>query len=210
MDWSTFIQPLESRWLFSAPRAALSVELSNVLAEIEAVRAVLTPARSTELADRKTFLADLRPASSRANTKLVSQLERDDARGWAKTLAADASLLLKGSALCRRDTADGILLLKHPTNSALNTRASAESSALGGQVAALLSAVQDQFIAGNQSHDADLSAIVSANPSIPALPADLQSTENHLGGASGELSGTAALAQSQVNSLAADLATTAG
>lgn len=203
-------QMLESRRLFSALPATLRADLSDALSEVNAVRAVLTAARSTELADRKTFLADLRPVSSRANTQLVAQLERDDARGWAKTLAADASLLLKGSALCRRDTADGILLLKHPTNSALNTRVSAEASALGGQVATLLSAVQDQFIAGNQTHDADLGAIASANPSIPALPVDLQSTENHLGGASGELSGTAALAQSQVNSLAADLATTAG
>ena len=207
MSYLRFIHSLERRQLLSASAPTLSADLSDALSELKAAHGVLTAARSTELADRKTFLADLRPASTRANAKLVAQLERDDARASAKTFAADTALTLKGAALCRRATADGILLLKRPTNAALNTRVSTEASALVEQIATLLSAVQDQFVAANQTHDADLSAIVSANPSIPALSSDLQSTENHLGGASGELGGTAVLAQNQVGTLATDLAT---
>ena len=210
MSYLRFIDALERRQLFSASAATLSADLSDALSEIKAVRGILTAARSTELADRKTFLADLRPASSRANAKLVAQLERDDARDWAKTFEADTALMVKGSALCRRAADDGILLLKRPTNAALNTRVSTEASALAGQIATLLSTVQNQFVAGNQTRDADMSAIVSANPSIPALSSDLQSTEKHLGGASGELGGTAALTQSQVSALATDLTTTVG
>jgi len=210
MSYLRFIDALELRQLLSASAATLSADLSDALSEIKAVRGILTAAKSAELADRKTFLADLRPASDRANAKLVAQLERDDARAWVKTLSVDIAMLLKGSPLCRRATADGILLLKRPKSSALNTRVSTESSALAGQIAPLLSDMQNQFIAASQTHDADLNAIVSANPSIPALSGDLQSTENHLGGASGELGGTAVLAQSQVGTLATDLATTVG
>lgn len=204
-----FLQSLEPRRLFSASAVALAADLSDVLSEIRSLRGVLTAAKSVDLADRKTFLADLHPASNRSNARLTAQLERDDARGWAKVLAADASLLLRGSALCRRDSADAILLLKRPTNAALQTRVSTESSALNGQVATLLSAVQDQFVAADQARDGDLSAIVSANPSNADIAGDAQTLENHLGGASGELSGTIALTQSQVATLANDLASTA-
>lgn len=205
-----FIQSLERRQLLSASPATLSADLADVLSEIKAVHGVLTAAKSTETADRRTFLADLRPASSRSNAKLVAQLERDDARGWAKTFAADAALTVKGSSLCRHDTADGILLLKRPGDAALSGRVSAEASAIGGAIAALLSAVQDQFVAANQARDADMGAIISANPSIAALPGDLQATENHLAGESAELGGTSALAQSQLNSLAGDLSSVSG
>lgn len=207
MPYLSFIYALEPRHLLSASAPTLSADLSDALSEIRVFRGILTAARSTEVADRKTFLADLRPASSRASAKLEAQLEGDDVRGWNKTFAANSALLLNGSALCRHATADGILLLKRPSNPALNTRVSTEASALGGQIASFLAAVQNQFVAADQTHESDLNAIVSANPSLTNLADDLEATEGHLGGASGELSGTIALAQNQVNTLANDLAT---
>jgi hypothetical protein len=84
----------------------------------------------------------------------------------------------------------------------------AESSALGTRIGGLLSAVEDHYVAAEQSRNADLDAIVTANPSLPALVTDRQTLENHDAATSADLGAVIAFSQTKINSLAADVATT--
>jgi hypothetical protein len=205
---TNLIEPLEYRRLYSTGPHDLSSEASQTVSEIKILRTSLTGRRRTESADRRAVAADLRAAGGRANALLTAGLRRDDAAGWAHVFAAEASLVARGSALSRRAAADGVLLLKHPGNAAFQARVAADAAALESRIAALLGAVQRQYLAAEQTRNADLAAIVAANPSVEALPAQVQAVRNDEAATPAVLGATAALVQGDANRLAADVAGT--
>lgn len=204
---SRFMQSVEPRRMLSATSQSFESDASEIAAGAKAVRSSVIAGR---VADRLAVAADLRAAGGRANARLSAALLRDDAAGWAHVFGADTSLLVKGSALAHRSAADGTLLLRHPGNSTFQSRVSADAAALGGQIATLLAAVQNEYVAAEQTRNADLAAIVTTNPTIAALPGHVQTIQNDEAATSAVLGATAALVQADANRLAADLASVTG
>ena len=200
------IQSLESRRLCSASVHDVSSDVSQVVSEIRSIRSPLLDGQRTELADRRAITADLRAAGGRANGRLSAGLLRDDAADWAHVFAAAGTLMAKGSALSHRAAADGTLLLNHAGNAAFQSRVSADAAALGSQIATFLAAVQNEYVAAEQTRNADLAAIATANPTIAALPGHVQTIQNDEAATSAVLGATAVLVQADANRLAADLA----
>ena len=201
---SRFIQPLESRRLFSGgtvDKSTLVADEALVVADGAAARADLTSLAALVRADTAKIQVDLR-GLPKTNLPLMRMLRVDEAKLHAQ-IAVDLNLLLNpGTALSRQSTATGGLLLTKATL-ALQARVGAEASALGTVTVAPLAKFQADLTGA--AIGADLQALVNANPSAATLASDAAQMMTDTSDAATTLSTAASSFATDVGGLAADL-----
>lgn len=201
---SRFIQPLESRRLFSGgtvDKATLVADEALVVADGAAARADLTSLAAVVRADTAKIQVDLR-GLPKTNLPLMRTLRVDEAKLHAQ-IAVDLNLLLNpGTALSRQSTATGVLLLTKATL-ALQARVGAEASALGTVTVAPLAKFQADLTGATIG--ADLQALVNANPSAATLATDAAQMMTDTSDGATTLSTAASSFATDVGGLAADL-----
>ena len=174
---SRFVQPLESRVLFSAASAAAAVllgDVKQVTASAATERADLRSAQSAATAGLNKVAADLKTSTTSANrtsnAALLKTLKTDELRTLATLRGDDTELLVVGTSLSARAANDAKALLLHSSDSKIQARVAADIAALTTEPAARLAALQ----AAAQSNviGSDLSNLVTANPANSALAAD--------------------------------------
>lgn len=174
---SQFIQSLESRTLFTgttATGAALLADVKQVVSSAATARADLRSAVSAATTNTNTVAADLKTSTTSANRAsnagLLRTLRSDEAKTFATLRAAETALLVVGSSLSARAAADGKALLLHPTNTGIEARVTADTTALATVPAARLATLQADALNGVLG--TDLTNLVNANPANTALATD--------------------------------------
>ena len=174
---SRFVQPLESRVLFSAASATAAVllgDVKQVTASAGTARADLRSAQSAATAGLNKVGVDLKTSTTSANRSsnaaLFKILKIDELRTLATLRADDTALLVVGTSLSARAANDAKALLLHSNDGKIQARVAADVAALTTVPAARLTALQ----AAAQSNviGADLNNLMSANPANSALATD--------------------------------------
>lgn len=177
---SRFIQPLEQRMFLSVSSTTLTTDLATVRSDAATVRTDLTGLRKNIAADVKTLSSDVRALKVTSNGKLLAKFDADDAIGYAKVVAAEASLLATGESLSAVIVAEGKLLLLKPSNTKLATTIAANCANLNSKVASKITALQTAETNWQTTDDTNLGNIATNNSSSTTVAGDVSITEADL------------------------------
>ena len=194
------IESLESRQLFAATGPVVLAAVGRVQTDLTAVKAALTPAKTTYATDAAALTADAAALPrTAANRRLAATLRRDTAKVVAHATAGAKSVAAGvGSREQARIVADVAAVVLGPSVVA-DAKLATDVKRIGSLAAGPATKVQASLTAGAATITADLTAIVAANPTDPTLAADAAK-------ATSDATAAAAAVEPELTQIRADLA----
>ena len=198
---SQFIQPLESRKLFSVTRADLVANQALLNDLSTAAHANLKSMAAVYVTDTRAIKGVL-AGTGKVNAKLLAALVKTEAKANTTLLKAVDALFKPGLKLSKASVATGIALL-HKITTRLANVASTEVAALNASPLTPLANLQADIAADPLA--ADIAALDAANPSNGALSVLTSNLEDDLTAPKAALNSFASQFQTDLATLATDL-----
>jgi hypothetical protein len=170
------IQSLESRMLMSATAAQLTADDALIKTDAAVIRADEKAVMTSVATITKTVATDLKSSTTRdnrvTNAQLLTKVRVDEVRLFAAYQVNMIKLINPATALARRATADGILLMKRstPARIALINKEAAELETITTAPLAKLLSDDHNTVLGT-----DLNSLLAANPTTTQLASDATS-----------------------------------
>lgn len=200
-----FVQSLEGRCLFSATpvtKETLLADAAMVAADAAAAKADLKVLSATLAADTKAILADLK-GLPKTNAPLFKTLKKDAVHLLATVTKDLAGFAGPTNALAKRSAVTGVQFMTRWT-AAAQAKVTADLAALSTVTTAPAAKLEADF--QGATLDADLQALVDANPSSTTLSADVARASNDMETKGQVFSDALVKFQDDLDTLASDLA----
>ena len=201
----SFIQPLESRILFSSIATFVS-DGAQLITDVGTARADAVQYANALAGDVRTITADVRQVPASTGKQTLLRTLRTDELKWAGTIRADVRSIATGATASGQHTiADAIRVFRHPTNLTFIAKLAGDVIAIGTSLNAPLSKLQSDVAAGRTALLADLNNIAAANPSDAALQTHVQQIGTDSQSAIDKLTADGQTLQSDLQTLATTL-----
>jgi hypothetical protein len=202
---SQMIESMESRILFHASVAVIKQDLAILTAAGAAAKADLKAALAVATADVKTIKADFvatRPTSTQR--KVLQTVQKDVQTASGKYRRTINAILGAGTRSGAHLESLLLNLKAHPTSLVIQTKVNLTLATLQGIFSSeVVTMVETSAGAAVASLDTDLDAVVAT---VPSTQTDVTTTESHFATDLLTLSNQATAIQSDIATLAADLA----
>lgn len=201
-----FLEKLETRELFSATTATIFAGLLQVSRDAMQVQKDLRGTLPALHADLKTVKADLKQLPlSKNNIQLLTRLHTDQVKCFAKLSGDYAKLMRVSTVAMNKVMMDAFKVMAKPNDEAAKAKLTADIVAAQTAAAAPTEKFMTDLNACATTLNADVAALVAANPTATKLATDLQTMQAHGVVIGTNIQSHFATAQTDLGKLFADL-----